>query len=169
MYKRNLLARVPSYILSTRRFHILRYNMSSNNNNNTYKVSKPEIEWRAQLSPQQFRVLRQKGTEAPGTGEYNHHNSAGTYLCAGCSAPLYTSSSKFDSGCGWPAFYEAIPGAIRVFEDKSLGMTRTEMVCNNCGGHLGHIFKGEGFSTPTDERHCVNSISLKFSAEDEKL
>jgi len=125
-------------------------------------VEKSESEWRAILSPEQFRVLREKGTERPGTGEYEHHEEEGVYTCAGCETPLYKSTTKFSSGCGWPAFYDAIPGAVKRTEDKSMGITRTEITCTACGGHLGHVFKGEGFSTPTNERHCVNSVSLKF-------
>lgn len=128
-----------------------------------YPVNKSDAEWRAVLSPAQFNVLREKGTERAGTGEYDHHFKPGVYSCAGCNAPLYKSEAKFDSGCGWPAFYEAIPGSIELHTDNKFGMVRTEMVCANCGGHLGHVFKGEGFKTPTDERHCVNSISLRFS------
>jgi peptide-methionine (R)-S-oxide reductase len=124
-----------------------------------------EQEWRAKLNPEQFRVLRQKGTERPGTGIYNKHFEQGLYTCAGCNSPLYKSTQKFDSGCGWPAFFDAIPGAIKRNEDHSGGMKRIEIVCSHCDGHLGHVFKGEGFKTPTDERHCVNSISLTFSKE----
>ncbi|WFD03134.1 peptide-methionine (R)-S-oxide reductase [Malassezia obtusa] len=131
-------------------------------------------EWRAVLSPEQFRVLREKGTERPGTGKYNKHYETGVYTCAGCDAPLYKSATKFDSGCGWPAFFDAIPGAIDRHDDFSFGMVRctltqkrTEITCRNCKGHLGHVFYGEGFPTPTDERHCVNSVSLSF--HDEKL
>ncbi|KAF4593223.1 Peptide methionine sulfoxide reductase B2, chloroplastic [Pleurotus pulmonarius] len=127
------------------------------------QVQKPESEWRAILSPEQFRVLRQKGTERPDTGEYNKHTAQGTYSCAGCGTALYQSTTKFDSGCGWPAFFDAIPGAVSRHEDRSFGTIRTEITCTACGGHLGHVFKGEGFPTPTDERHCVNSVSLKFA------
>lgn len=124
---------------------------------------KTEQEWRAVLSPEQFKVLRQLGTEAPFSGEYtNTPSGKGQYLCVGCNQPLYEANTKFPAHCGWPAFYEAIPGSIRTIEDRSLGMTRTEMRCSNCDGHLGHIFKGEGYKTPTDERHCVNSICLKL-------
>lgn len=116
---------------------------------------------------EQFRVLRQSATERPHSGEYNkHYPTSGVYNCAGCSAPLYKASSKFDSACGWPAYFESIPGAVKRFEDTAMGMVRTEIVCANCGGHLGHVFKGEGFGGKDDERHCVNSVSLKF-AEDE--
>ena len=124
-----------------------------------------EDEWRVKLNPEQFRILREKGTERAGTGEYNKHKETGVYNCAGCNTALYKSATKFDSGCGWPAFYDAIPGALTIKEDRSHGMLRTEIMCAACGGHLGHVFKGEGYKTPTDERHCVNSISLKFQKE----
>ncbi len=91
------------------------------------------------------------------------------YTCAACEAPLYKETHKFKSGCGWPAYFDSIPGAVTRHEDSTLGMVRTEIVCSNCGGHLGHVFKGEGYATPTDERHCVNSISLKFSPEDKPV
>jgi peptide-methionine (R)-S-oxide reductase len=119
---------------------------------------------------EQFRILREKGTEAPGSGTYDkHYPEQGVYSCAGCNAPLYKASHKFSSGCGWPAYFDSIPGAVVRHEDRTFGMARTEIVCANCGGHLGHVFKGEGFSTPTDERHCVNSISLSFSPDDKPV
>lgn len=124
-------------------------------------IQKSEDEWRAVLSPEQFRILRQKGTEYPGTGVYDKFYEEGVYSCAGCGTPLYKSTTKFNSGCGWPAFYEGLPGAINRHPDPD-GM-RVEITCAACGGHLGHVFKGEGFKTPTNERHCVNSISLKFA------
>ncbi|CAL5323309.1 unnamed protein product [Camellia sinensis] len=123
-------------------------------------IQKPEEEWRAILSPEQFRILRQKGTEPKSTGEYDKFFRDGIYNCAGCGTPLYKSTTKFNSGCGWPAFYEGLPGAINRFPDPD--GRRTEITCAACGGHLGHVFKGEGFATPTDERHCVNSVSIKF-------
>mmetsp|Transcript_3160 Transcript_3160/g.7772 ORF Transcript_3160/g.7772 Transcript_3160/m.7772 type:complete len:233 (-) Transcript_3160:608-1306(-) len=120
-----------------------------------------EDQWKEMLTEEQFRVLRQKGTEYPGTGEYNKmYPDQGAFHCAGCQAPLYDSKTKFDSGCGWPAFYAGIEGAVEEKPDAD-GM-RIEIVCSKCGGHLGHVFKGEGFPTPTNERHCVNSVSLKF-------
>ena len=135
----------------------------------TYPVQKSKEEWQAVLTPEQFRVLRTAGTEAPHTGAYDkHYPAAGTYACAACAAPLYTAATKFKSGCGWPAFFDAVPGAVERRVDRAFGMERTEIVCANCGGHLGHVFKGEGFATPTDERHCVNSVSLRFEAEEGK-
>ena len=140
---------------------------SSSNSKMSFPDQRTDGEWRAVLSPEQFRILRQKGTEAPGTGKFDkHYPEEGVYTCAGCNAPLYKANHKFSSGCGWPAYFDSIPGAVTRHEDRTLGMTRTEIVCSNCGGHLGHVFKGEGFSTPTDERHCVNSVSLNFSADD---
>lgn len=144
---------------------------SSSSNANKMPTSFPDQrsadEWRAVLNPEQFRILREKGTEAPGSGTYDkHYPSEGVYACAGCSVPLYKATHKFKSGCGWPAYFDSIPGAVTRHEDRSYGMARTEIVCTNCGGHLGHVFKGEGYATPTDERHCVNSVSLKFSPDD---
>ncbi|KAL9285695.1 Peptide methionine sulfoxide reductase B3 [Arabidopsis thaliana] len=124
-------------------------------------VQKGDEEWRAILSPEQFRILRQKRTEYPGTGEYVNFDKEGVYGCVGCNAPLYKSTTKFNAGCGWPAFFEGIPGAITRTTDPD--GRRIEINCATCGGHLGHVFKGEGFATPTDERHCVNSVSLKFT------
>ncbi|PYI11310.1 methionine-R-sulfoxide reductase SelR [Aspergillus sclerotiicarbonarius CBS 121057] len=146
------------------------FGSSAKNNQDDSNMSYPDQRspdaWQAVLSPEQFRVLREKGTERPFTGEYDsHHPSQGVYNCAGCNAPLYKASHKFKSGCGWPAYFDSIPGAVTRHTDSSFGMERTEIVCSNCGGHLGHVFKGEGYPTPTDERHCVNSISLRFKEE----
>lgn len=127
------------------------------------RIAKSTAEWKAILSPAQFAVLREKSTERPFTGAYDKFNQPGIYNCAGCGNPLYTSNSKFESGCGWPAFYQAIPGSINLHKDSTMGMARTEMTCARCDGHLGHVFYDEGFSNPTNERHCVNSISLKFA------
>lgn len=134
--------------------------------NTNYPVQKTEGEWQTQLSPEQFRILRQKGTEMAGSGKYDkHYPKEGVYSCAACDAPLYKANHKFDSGCGWPAFWDAFPDAVGQRPDPTLGMMRTEIVCNNCGGHLGHIFKGERFGNPKDERHCVNSVSINFGPE----
>jgi peptide-methionine (R)-S-oxide reductase len=140
---------------------------SSDSDKMSYPDGRTPDEWRAVLNKEQFRILREKGTEAPGSGQFNkHYPEEGVYSCAGCAVPLYKASHKFDSGCGWPAYFDSIPGAVVRHEDRTLGMTRIEIMCANCGGHLGHVFKGEGFPTPTNERHCVNSISLKFSPDD---
>ncbi|KAL2431762.1 Peptide methionine sulfoxide reductase B5 [Exophiala dermatitidis] len=135
----------------------------------SYPDSRSDDEWRAVLNKEQFRILREKGTEAPFTGEYDkHYPSQGVYTCAACNAPLYKANHKFKSGCGWPAYFDSIPGAVKRHTDTSFGMERTEIVCANCGGHLGHVFKGEGYPTPTDERHCVNSVSLKFHEKEDE-
>ncbi|KAL8872245.1 MAG: hypothetical protein Q9174_002092 [Haloplaca sp. 1 TL-2023] len=132
-----------------------------------YPVKKSDDEWRAVLNKEQFRIIREKGTEAPFAGKYDKHTpSTGTYACAACSAPLYRATHKFKSGCGWPAYFDSLPGAVTRHTDRTFGMERTEIMCSNCGGHLGHVFKGEGYPTPTDERHCVNSVSLTFKDEE---
>jgi peptide-methionine (R)-S-oxide reductase len=118
-----------------------------------------EQEWRARLNPEEFRVLRQAGTEAPWSGEYVSTTTEGLYRCRACGARLFSSDTKFDSHCGWPSFDEAIPGAIRYLEDRSLGRVRTEVRCATCDSHLGHRFDGEGF-TPKDARYCINSVAI---------
>lgn len=119
-------------------------------------------EWLKKLTGPQFDVLRLKGTERPGTSEYLDFWKKGEYACAGCGNPIYKSETKFNSHCGWPSFYDAIPGSIISKTDTTLGMQRTEILCSNCGGHLGHIFKGEGYDVPTDARHCINGVALKY-------
>ncbi|MEV0560086.1 peptide-methionine (R)-S-oxide reductase MsrB [Dactylosporangium sp. NPDC050588] len=120
-----------------------------------------DAEWRVRLSPEEFRVLRRAGTEAPWTGEYVSTKTAGVYNCRACGAQLFESSSKFDSHCGWPSFDDAIPGTVKEIEDHSLGMVRTEIRCARCDSHLGHVFRGERM-TDKDTRHCVNSLSIRL-------
>lgn len=122
-------------------------------------------DWKKKLTPEQYRVLREKGTEVPFSGMYDSVFDPGTYMCAGCGAELFDSETKFDARCGWPSFYDAKEDAVKFHDDNSLGMVRTEVTCVNCGGHLGHIFEGEGYGTPTDQRYCINSVSLDFKAK----
>lgn len=124
-------------------------------------MNKSESDWKKELSPLQYNVLRQKGTERAFTGEYYDHHDKGTYLCSGCSQPLFASDSKFESGTGWPSFFQPlVPAAVTVNKDISYGMVREEVVCSRCGGHLGHVF--DDGPQPTGLRYCMNSVSLKF-------
>lgn len=129
------------------------------------KVEKSEEEWRKELTPEQFRVLRKAGTERAGGEVYKQFKKQGegTYFCAGCGAELFTSKQKFDSECGWPSFYDPSKAKnVKIKRDVSLGMVRVEVTCARCDGHLGHVFEGEGFDTPTDKRYCINGVALKF-------
>ena len=118
-------------------------------------------EWKKKLSKEQYRVLREKGTEAPFSGEYDSFFKPGTYRCAGCDETLFESDSKYDSGCGWPAFSEARKEKVETEQDSSFGMERTEVLCKKCGGHLGHIFN-DGPEEKGGKRYCINSIALRF-------
>ncbi|MGC4852625.1 peptide-methionine (R)-S-oxide reductase MsrB [Micromonospora sp. DT4] len=124
-------------------------------------LPKTEDEWRVRLSPEEFHVLREHGTERPWVGEYVDTKTQGVYHCRACGLELFSSDTKFDSHCGWPSFDDAIPGRVKEIDDRSLGMARTEIRCARCDSHLGHVFHGEGF-TPKDTRHCVNSISVRL-------
>lgn len=129
---------------------------------NTFNQQRSDAEWREQLTEEEYYILRQKGTERPFTGKYEFHFEDGSYYCAGCGSKLFESGSKYDSGCGWPAFYQtANKGAVVEKLDRSHGMIRTEVLCGNCGGHLGHVFP-DGPKQTTGLRYCINSAALHF-------
>ena len=129
----------------------------------SFPVVKSEIDWRKVLSPEQYRVLREHGTERPGSSPLEHDPRIGTFFCAGCGTKLFRSDTKFDSGCGWPSFFETLPGAVETTVDRSLGMTRTEVHCSGRGGHLGHVFN-DG-PRPTGKRFCMNGVAMRFEPD----
>lgn len=129
----------------------------------SYQVDKPDEQWRAELSPQEYHVLREGGTERAFTGEYTEDKTVGVYECRACGAELFRSAEKFESHCGWPSFYQpTADDAVELLPDDSLGVRRTEVRCKRCGSHLGHVFDGEGYPTPTDQRWCINSVALRL-------
>jgi peptide-methionine (R)-S-oxide reductase len=131
-----------------------------------YPITRTEDEWRAALTPVEYAVLREAGTEPPWSGEYVDTKTPGTYACRACGAELFRSDSKFDSHCGWPSFFTPLAGdSIVEIVDRSHGMVRTEVRCASCGSHLGHVFEGEGYPTPTDLRYCINSVCLVHQGE----
>ena len=130
------------------------------------KVVKSDEQWRAELSPEEYRVLREAGTEAPFIGEYTDTETNGVYACRACGAELFRSDAKFHSGCGWPSFFTPLAAeTVTEIKDMSHGMVRTEIRCAACDSHLGHVFEGEGYKTPTDLRYCINSISMTLIEE----
>ena len=129
-----------------------------------YPVQRTDAEWRELLTPAEYQVLRQAGTERPGVGEYTDTTTEGVYSCRACNAELFRSDTKFESHCGWPSFYAPLAGdSVEYIEDTTLGMRRVEVRCAACGSHLGHVFEGEGYPTPTDQRFCINSISMRLT------
>lgn len=125
-----------------------------------------DAQWRERLTPEEYHVLRNAGTEPPGVGEYTDTTTEGVYRCRACGIELFRSETKFDAHCGWPSFFSPLAGdRVIQREDHSLGMIRTEVLCANCGSHLGHVFAGEGYDTPTDLRYCINSISLTLEEQ----
>ncbi|MFF3492524.1 peptide-methionine (R)-S-oxide reductase MsrB [Streptomyces sp. NPDC002795] len=134
----------------------------------SYDVEKPDEQWRTELTPAEYAVLRQAGTEPAFRGEYTDTKTKGVYGCRACGAELFTSTEKFESHCGWPSFYDPKnTDAVELIEDRSHGMLRTEVRCARCGSHLGHVFEGEGYATPTDQRYCINSISLTLASDED--
>ncbi len=134
----------------------------------TTKVTKTEAEWKAELSREEYNVLRKAGTERPWSGKYVDTKTTGSYRCRACGAELFRSDTKFDSHCGWPSFWEPSDrDNVRLIEDRALGMARTEVRCATCDSHLGHVFLGEGYGNPTDARYCINSVSLELVPADE--
>ena len=132
-----------------------------------YPVVKSDEQWRGLLDAREFQVLRRAGTEAPFTGEYTDTKTTGVYRCRACGAELFRSEAKFDSHCGWPSFFTPLAGdSVVEIVDRSLGMVRTEVRCATCGSHLGHVFAGEGYATPTDLRYCINSVSLTLAPDE---
>ena len=131
----------------------------------TFEVTKTDKEWQESLTPEQYRVLRKHGTERAGTSPLDKNYESGTYLCAGCGQPLFNSETKYNSGTGWPSFYQPLEDAVDTTVDRSLFMVRTEVHCSRCGGHLGHVF-GDG-PKPTGQRYCMNGVSLKFVPEED--
>jgi peptide-methionine (R)-S-oxide reductase len=128
-----------------------------------YEIVKTEAEWKAELGPEAYHVLREAGTERPWSGEYTDTKTEGVYACRACGVELFRSTEKFDSHCGWPSFFSPLAGdRVVEIEDRSMGMKRVEVRCARCGSHLGHVFAGEGYGTPTDLRYCINSVSLRM-------
>ncbi|MBT0769177.1 peptide-methionine (R)-S-oxide reductase MsrB [Kineosporia sp. J2-2] len=136
--------------------------MATNGTNRIYPLQLTNDEWREKLTAQEYQVLREAGTERAFTGEYWDDTTEGVYNCRACGVELFRSTEKFDSHCGWPSFFApAAEGKVEYIEDTTLGMKRVEVRCANCGSHLGHVFEGEGYATPTDQRYCINSISIR--------
>jgi peptide-methionine (R)-S-oxide reductase len=142
--------------------------MSDNTPSTTPAAAKTDEQWRQELTPEEYHVLRQAGTERPFTGKYWDSHTAGVYTCRACGAELFTSKEKFDSHCGWPSFFAPLAeDRVRYLRDSTLGMERIEVRCAACDSHLGHVFEGEGYPTPTDQRYCINSICLTLVPDEQ--
>ena len=138
--------------------------MKKDQTKSKYAVSKTDEQWRAELTPAEYDVLRKAGTEPAFVGEYTDTSTEGVYSCRACGSELFRSDTKFESHCGWPSFFAPLAeGRVEYVEDRSFGSTRTEVRCGNCGSHMGHVFEGEGYDTPTDQRYCINSISITLA------
>ncbi|WP_269928241.1 peptide-methionine (R)-S-oxide reductase MsrB [Kocuria massiliensis] len=138
--------------------------LGADGNDSGAASQRTEVEWQQVLSPEEYAVLRQAGTERPFTGEYWDEDSPGTYSCRACGAELFAADTKFDAQCGWPSFFAPLAeDRVRYIKDTTMGMERIEVQCARCHSHMGHVFQGEGFGTPTDLRYCMNSVSLKFT------
>jgi peptide-methionine (R)-S-oxide reductase len=162
--KRRYLLGIGSVLLGTAWLtrHQLWSNTPMTSTNENFEITKTDAEWQQDLTPEQFRVLRKHGTERAGTSPLDQVYDPGTFVCAACELPLFTTSTKFNSGTGWPSFFDPLPDAIATTTDKSLFMTRVEVHCRRCGGHLGHVFN-DG-PAPTGKRYCMNGVSMKFVA-----
>jgi peptide-methionine (R)-S-oxide reductase len=162
MYRRDLLKGAGALALLAGTTAIWQFGMKAKAVAETFEITKTDEEWKAILTPEAYAVLRHEDTEYPGTSPLLNEKRKGTFACAGCDLPLYASETKYDSGTGWPSFWEALPNAVASKDDSSLGMMRVECHCRRCGGHLGHIF--DDGPPPTGKRHCINGVSLQFHA-----
>ena len=162
--RRNFFDRLVATIGLTAGLSFLpRHVLAAGSSSETFEIVHTEAEWKQLLTPAQFYVMRQQGTEAPGSSPLNNEHGAGTFLCAACALPLFSSKAKFDSGTGWPSFWQPLPNAVGEQEDRTLVFARTEVHCHRCGGHLGHVFN-DG-PPPTGLRYCINGVALKFVAD----